>query len=223
MRGAEFGNGHKSMFETRMCDVLGICHVNRAAENQYGYTAAEAYGRTPTELLAEPKHALMADYLQERTALGDNCTGQFPIINKNGERFVIICADRPYRDEYGRQLGCICITSDSRPYQAGWTGCPTTTIACARHGRDSDQQPQQTSTPSNISSFVLKVKSKLKTGENYTDHDDSTLYQCEGSIPRVHIVPSPIEMVFSMDTKEHLCGKPMINSGDESENKIGIH
>ncbi|GKB41326.1 PAC motif-containing protein [Tanacetum coccineum] len=198
---------------------FGIIFWNQAAENLYGYTAAEAYGKCPTDLLVEPKHALMADYLQERIALGDNCSGEFPVRNKNGERFVIVCADRPYRDEYGRQLGAICISSDLRTYKAGLAVCPPTTIACARHGRDS-QQPQQTSTPSKISNFVFKVKSKLKTGENYTDHDDSTLNQSEGSIPRIHI--DPFEMLFSMDTEKHLCRKLMIGSGDESENKCAI-
>ncbi|PWA85218.1 PAC motif-containing protein [Artemisia annua] len=187
----------------------GIIFWNRAAENLYGYTAAEAYGKSPTELLVEQKYALMADYLQERTALGDITSGEFPAITKYGERFVVICADTPYRDEYGRQLGAICISSDSRPYKAGLTVCPPTTIACARHGRDS-HQTHQTSTASKMSNFVLKVKSKLKTGENYTDHNNSTSNQSEGGIPRVQIGPYPFEMLFSMDIEENLCGKPII-------------
>ncbi|KAL4560187.1 hypothetical protein LXL04_032336 [Taraxacum kok-saghyz] len=47
---------------------LQIIFWNRAAEKLYGYTAAEAYGKTPTELAVDRKYASLSDYLLERIA-----------------------------------------------------------------------------------------------------------------------------------------------------------
>ncbi|KAI3684019.1 hypothetical protein L1987_84541 [Smallanthus sonchifolius] len=41
---------------------------NRAAEEIYGLTAPEIFGKTPTEILVDPKDAVLAHYLLERTA-----------------------------------------------------------------------------------------------------------------------------------------------------------
>ncbi|PWA60770.1 PAC motif-containing protein [Artemisia annua] len=202
----------------------GIMFWNRAAEKLYGYTAAEAYGRTPIELLVDPKDALMAEFLLERAAHGENWAGEFPIINKHGKRFVVFCTNTAYRDEDSRLLGGICISGDSRSDQLikfGLKLYAPTPLASARHGLDY-QNPLQTSTASKISNFVSKVKSKIKTGENCTDHDNSFSDQSEGRNPRGHIGLSPFGVFFSIDTDERLCGKSMIDTGDESVNKSGF-
>lgn len=92
----------------------------------------------------EPKDAEMAEHLLERMAHGEHWSGAFPVIKKNGERFVGIFTGTPYHDEYSRQLATILVASDARPYQL---------YVDRQHGRDS-QQPQQSSTASKIFNFV---------------------------------------------------------------------
>nr|GEW98812.1 PAC motif-containing protein [Tanacetum cinerariifolium] len=118
---------------------------NRAAENLYGYTAAEAYGRTPTKLLTEPKDAPLAEHMLKRTVHGEYWCGEFPIINKSGERFVVLCANTPFLDDTGRLTEVIRILSDSRPFQ---------------EVKDTLSQ-------------AAKVDLKVKTGMNYTDRNTS--------------------------------------------------
>ncbi|GJV71396.1 PAC motif-containing protein, partial [Tanacetum coccineum] len=135
----------------------GIIFWNRAAEKLYGYTAVEAYGGTPIEILVDPKDTLMAKFLQERAAYGENWAGEFPIINKHGERFVVFCTNTPYCDEDSRLLGAICISSDAHTNQVvklGMIVCVPTPVISARHGHNY-QKPLQTSTASNISNFVF--------------------------------------------------------------------
>nr|XP_043619645.1 probable serine/threonine-protein kinase DDB_G0281745 [Erigeron canadensis] len=197
-----------------------IIFWNRGAESIYGYTAGEVMGRTPTELLAEPKDAAFSDFILKRTVNGESWFGEFPIKNKAGENFVVICANTPYRDEHRRLIGAMCLSSDSRPYQVMKVGELSVSVP---------QQPLQTSIISKISNLALKVKSKMKTGENYrnfdvaaSDNSDDSL-QSEGSTPRGHIAPSPFGVFFSMDTlEESYSRKPVINPVVESENKPGI-
>ncbi|XP_076941828.1 serine/threonine-protein kinase 52-like [Bidens hawaiensis] len=137
---------------------------NRVAEDIYGLTAAEVYGKTPTEILVDPKDAVMADYLLERTVSGEAWSGEFPVKNKKGETFVIMCTNTPYRDENGRLIGGICIFTDSRPYR---------------------QMHQKPSIASKISNLASKVKLKLLTTD---DEEDAA--QTEES-PRGHIGTYP--------------------------------
>lgn len=213
-----------------------IIYWNRMAENLYGYTAAEALGRMPIELIVEPQDYQLANAILQRTSKGENWSGHFPIRNKNGERFVIIATHTPFRDENGTLIGVICVSSDTRPYQeikqVGTISAPRR-IASAKLGLD-PQQPLQTAIASKISNLASKVsnkvKSKIKTGENFSeDHDGGSGdghysendvcapdHKDEGfssgaSTPRGDIPNSPFITKHSTD------------SGDENENKPGIH
>lgn len=181
---------------------LRIIFWNRAAEKLYGYTSAEAYGKTPTELVVESKDGSLSDYLLERTVNGETWSGEFPIKSKKGERFVIIATNSPFRNENRGLIGGMCVSSASSPYHV-------------RSHIDS-QQPLQTSIASKISNLVSisKVKMKMNMGDNYTDHEAST--------PRGHI-QSPFVDLFSKSTVEHFTRKLKIDSGYESENKSGIY
>ncbi|KAI3512377.1 hypothetical protein L1887_19692 [Cichorium endivia] len=184
---------------------LRVIFWNRAAEKLYGYTAAEAYGKTPTELVVEPKDASLSDYLLERTVRGETWSGEFPIKNKKGERFVIIATNSPIRNETIGLLGGMCVSSDASPYRARKP---------ARLGFDS-QQPQQTSIASKISNLASMVKEKMMTGDNYTHHEG------EASTPRGHIRP-PFGDFSSTNKDELFTRKLKIDYGDERENKPGI-
>ncbi|KAK9058911.1 hypothetical protein SSX86_023759 [Deinandra increscens subsp. villosa] len=89
---------------------------NRLAEEIYGVSAAEVFGKTPTEVLVDPKDAVLADYLLERTVSGESWSGEFPVRNKRGETFLILCTNTPFRDENGRSIGGICMFTESRHY-----------------------------------------------------------------------------------------------------------
>ncbi|XP_071690808.1 uncharacterized protein [Rutidosis leptorrhynchoides] len=203
-----------------------IIFWNRGAEHIYGYTAAEVLGSSPTEILAEPKFAHLSERILQRTVKGESWSGEFPIKNKSGERFVVICANTPYRDAHRRLIGAMCLSSDSRPYhvmKVGITVSSPTRTASRIHGFD-PQQSSSASITSKISNLALKVKSKIKKGENYTyneDQLDNTL-DSEGNTPRGHIDPSPFGVFFSMKTEDIFSKKLVIDSGDENENKPGI-
>ncbi|XP_024983240.1 protein kinase C alpha type-like [Cynara cardunculus var. scolymus] len=202
---------------------------SRTAENLYGFTPDEAYGKTPMELLVEPKDSILGGYILKRTFNGESWSGQFPIRNKRGERFMVIATNTPFRDENRRIIGGICVSSDARPYQVTEPGLSV--IASSRVGPDS-QQPLQPSVASKISNLASKVKLKMKKGEKYTDHEDLSYVgasdytdnslESEASTPRGHIAPSPFGVFCSAGTEEHLSGKLTIDSGDESENKPRI-
>ncbi|CAH1454630.1 unnamed protein product [Lactuca virosa] len=191
-----------------------IIFWSRGAENLYGFTPDEVYGKTPTKLLVEPKDASLCDDLLERSLKGETWTGEFPIKNKKGERFVVIATNTPFRDEIRGIIGGLCISSDSRPYHARKPAKP---------GFDSPQ-PLQISIASKISNLASKVKLKMKRRDNYTDHEggsDVVGDHSEASTPTGHI-QSPFGAYSSMATEEHLTKKLTIYYGHESENKPGI-
>ena len=103
----------------------------------------------------ELKDAKMAEHLLERMTHGEHWSGAFPVIKKNGERFVGIFTGTPYYDEYSRQLAIIFVCSDSRPYQL---------YVRRQHGLDS-QQLQQSSTASKIFNFVSNFDHFARTKE----------------------------------------------------------
>ncbi|KAL3508172.1 hypothetical protein ACH5RR_033554 [Cinchona calisaya] len=164
-----------------------IIYWNRSAENLYGYSAAEALGQDPVELLADAQDFAVADNIIERVGMGQSWTGQFPVKNKRGDRFVVVATNTPFYDDDGTLIGIICVSADSSPFQetkGGLSGAKQTEasssssrprmIASAKLGLD-PQQPLQFSIASKISNLASKVsskvKSKIRTGDNSTDHE----------------------------------------------------
>ncbi|KAL7595218.1 uncharacterized protein LOC111880996 [Lactuca sativa] len=208
-----------------------IIYWNRMAENLYGYTSSEALGKTAHELLVDSNDYTLAEAILQRTAKGESWSGQFPVKNKLGEKFIVMAANTPFRDENGTLIGVICVSSDTRPYQEmkplATISAPRR-IASAKLGLD-PQQPLQTAIASKISNLATKVsnkvKSKMKPGENFTDHEDSDHkedgYSSGASTPRGDLPQSPFAGGFS--SKDQITGKPLGDSGDEGENKPGIH
>ena len=105
-----------------ICYLFNVnsCHQfcrNRSAENLYGYSAAEALGKDVLELLVDPQDFGVAMDIIHRVQMGENWTGQFPIKDKMGRRFLIIATDTPLYDDNGSLIGIICVSSDPRPFQ----------------------------------------------------------------------------------------------------------
>lgn len=48
--------------------------------------------------------------------MGESWTGQFPVKNKMGDRFVVVATNTPFYDDDGSLVGVICVSSDSRPF-----------------------------------------------------------------------------------------------------------
>ncbi|CAN1826078.1 Serine/threonine-protein kinase EDR1 [Linum perenne] len=87
-------------------DLSGlITYWNRAAENLYGYTAAEALGQGVVELLVDPRDYTMAEDIFHRVTLGERWTGNFPLKNKSGNRFTIVATISPFYDEGSSLIG----------------------------------------------------------------------------------------------------------------------
>lgn len=90
---------------------------NRTAENLYGFPAAEALGKSPIELLCDPQDVGVAHNIVHRVSKGESWTGQFPVKNKNGERFTAVVTNTPFYDDDGTLVGIICVSNDMRPFQ----------------------------------------------------------------------------------------------------------
>lgn len=90
---------------------------NRSAERLYGYSAGEALGHNVVELLADAHHFNTATNITDRVAMGESWTGQFPVKNKHGERFLVVATNTPFYDDDGSLIGKICVSTDTRPFQ----------------------------------------------------------------------------------------------------------
>ncbi|CAI9267716.1 unnamed protein product [Lactuca saligna] len=94
-----------------------IIYRNQAWENLYGYSAEEIRGKGFLDLVVEPKDLHIANDILQQMLKGECWTGEFPIRNKRGERFVIIGSTKPLRDENGTIIGIISVSAAPRPYQ----------------------------------------------------------------------------------------------------------
>lgn len=139
---------------------------NRTAEQLYGYSAEEALGQDAVELLIDARDYAVANNIIQRVTMGDSWTGQLPVKNKRGDRFVVLASNTPFYDDDGSLVGIICVSSDSRPFQnikddfsgtryteAGLSFSRPRSIASAKLGLD-PQQPLQVAIASKISNLV---------------------------------------------------------------------
>lgn len=157
-------------FQYFICVGVIELYRNRTAERLYGYTAAEAHGRTPIDLLADPEdYAVGYSILNRTLTTGENWTGQFPVKTKRGERFEVICTNSPFYDDNGKLVGVICVSTDSKPFEgmrSAMTGgqhsegdssfSRTKRVASAKLGLD-PEQPLQVAIASKISNLVSVI------------------------------------------------------------------
>jgi hypothetical protein len=67
-------------------------------------------------VLVEPSEFDLASDIVNRVKMGECWTGQFPVKNKMGDRFVVVATNTPFYDDDGSLIGIICVSSDSRPF-----------------------------------------------------------------------------------------------------------
>ncbi|RZC57920.1 hypothetical protein C5167_005221 [Papaver somniferum] len=103
-------------FENKLKDPGVFYCRNRAAEDLYGYSASEAIGRDVLHLVAEEQVYKDGKEIVDRSAMGESWTGLFPVINKQGRRFLVIATNSPLYDDCGTLIGFIGVTCDSQPF-----------------------------------------------------------------------------------------------------------
>jgi len=86
------------------------------AEKVYGYSAAEALGENPINVIADDRDAAFAMNIARRCVRGESWTGEFPVKSKSGDRFSAVTTCSPFYDDDGALMGIICITSNTAPY-----------------------------------------------------------------------------------------------------------
>ncbi|MDQ1816621.1 EAL domain-containing protein [Massilia sp. CCM 9210] len=94
-------------------DVGGtILYWNPFAEKLYGWSAAEALGRNIIELVPADNSAERAAQIMARLQAGCSWSGEFLVRHRNGRTFPMHVTDSPIRDEQGRLVGVIGISTD---------------------------------------------------------------------------------------------------------------
>ncbi|KAL8490542.1 hypothetical protein ACS0TY_022531 [Phlomoides rotata] len=152
-----------------------ILYWNRSADNLYGYSAAEALGKDVIELLADPEDSDAISNIVHRVSRGESWTGQIPVKNKSGDRFLAVATNTPFYDDDGSLIGIICVSNDSRPFIEAQAAAASemsdsetsssfsrakTTVA-EKLGLD-QQQPIQAAIASKLSNLASKVSNKVK-------------------------------------------------------------
>ena len=104
-----------------------------------------------------------------RVIMGESWTGQFPVKNKKGEKFLAVVTNTPFYDDDGSLVGIICVSSDSQLFLEMRVPCsgvnnagsdsgsarPRTSIS-NKLGLDT-QQPLQVALASKITNLVSAV------------------------------------------------------------------
>ncbi|KAL0718033.1 hypothetical protein Bca4012_067355 [Brassica carinata] len=178
-----------------------IIFWNSMAEKLYGFSAAEALGKDPIDILVDDQDAEVAQNITRRCGCGESWTGEFPVKNKAGDRFSVVTTMSPFYDDDGSLIGIICITNDAALFQdprvsqaaktrgqegetsfsrvtnsvASKLGLDSKEAVVSKLGLDS-QQPIQVAIKSKISDLASKVgnkvRSKMQAGDNSAAHHE---------------------------------------------------
>ncbi|KAL0900743.1 hypothetical protein Bca101_084704 [Brassica carinata] len=154
---------------------MRIIFWNAMAEKLYGYSAAEALGQNPIDILADDRDAACAMNIARRCVRGESWTGEFPVKTKSGERFSAVTTCSPFYDDDGTLIGIICITSKTEHYmnprvslaklkgqEAETSSSPARNSFASKLGLDSEQ-PIQAAISSKISNLASKVSDKVRS------------------------------------------------------------
>ncbi|CAH8361548.1 unnamed protein product [Eruca vesicaria subsp. sativa] len=95
---------------------MRIIFWNAMAEKQFGYSAAEAVGQDPINVMVDDHDAAFAMNITQRCFNGESWTGEFPVRSKSGHKFSAVSTCSPFYDDDGSLIGIISITSKSASY-----------------------------------------------------------------------------------------------------------
>ncbi|QYF92982.1 EAL domain-containing protein [Massilia sp. PAMC28688] len=94
-------------------DLSGaILFWNQAAERQYGWAASEVLGRDIVSVVPATTSQAQATQIMERLQQGESWSGEFLVRHRSGRQMPVHVTDAPMRDERGRLMGVIGISTD---------------------------------------------------------------------------------------------------------------
>lgn len=113
----------KVRFQAHLLDVIGqaviatdlrggIIYWNHFAENLYGWSSEEAFGRDVLEIVAAPSAAGEAAKIMAELGQGRTWTGEFLVRRRDGTTFTAMVTDSPVYDQEGRIIGIIGVSFD---------------------------------------------------------------------------------------------------------------
>ncbi|XP_071719603.1 uncharacterized protein [Rutidosis leptorrhynchoides] len=191
-----------------------IIYWNQTAQNLFGYPVGEAIGRTAPDLIIEPNYAELATLIIKRAAIGESWSGEFPVRNRNWERFTVFTTLTPSRDENGIISGVLCVCTDARAFRD--LRPRSNKFSSAKFGFD-PQQPLHTAIVSKISDLASKVKSRMKTGGNKLDNGDLN------GVNHHSDVADFVHKHDAFSTGDHFTENGTTDSNGVSENRPAIH
>ncbi|KAG5381792.1 hypothetical protein IGI04_033262 [Brassica rapa subsp. trilocularis] len=177
-----------------------IIFWNAMAEKLYGFSAAEALGKDPIDILVDNQDAAVAQNITRRCGCGESWTGEFPVKNKAGDRFSVVTTMSPFYDDDGSLIGIICITNDAALFQdprvsqaktrgheegtsfsrvASKLGLDSKEAVASKLGLDS-QQPIQVAIKSKISDLMQagdNSAAHLEGGSGDSHHSDQGFFE----------------------------------------------
>ncbi len=89
-----------------------VTHWNAHATTLYGWTPAEALGRSAEMLIAGPADVGPGRAIFDRVAAGEVWAGEFPVRRKDGASFPAYVTDSAIRDEVGQLAGVVAVSVD---------------------------------------------------------------------------------------------------------------
>ena len=92
-----------------------VVYWDRAAEELYGWTAAEAVGRDVVEMIPAAPSREQADSIMARIREGKGWSGRFMVRGKDGIPFWASVRNTPLRDENGEIIGVIGMSEPADP------------------------------------------------------------------------------------------------------------
>ncbi|MCA9557299.1 MAG: PAS domain S-box protein, partial [Myxococcales bacterium] len=115
-------------FQARLLDSVGqaliatdldgaVLYWNAAAERLYGWSAAEAVGRSIVDLTTPAPAVEQAEAIMARLARGETWSGEFGVRHRDGREFLALVTNAPFYDANGRLAGIIGASSDVTPFR----------------------------------------------------------------------------------------------------------
>ncbi|CAN6809584.1 unnamed protein product [Brassica oleracea] len=223
---------------------MRIIFWNAMAEKQFRYTAEEAVGQNPINVMVDDQDAAFAMNIAQRCFNGESWTGEFPVRSKSGHRFSAVTTCSPFYDDAGSLVGIISLTSKSAPYlhpiislaklkaKQGETNLTPVSSFVSKRGLDSkgavlsklgldSHQPIQAAIASKMSDLACKVSNKVMSkmlagdfGAALSEQRDDAL-SSGASIQSGNFIYAPFG-VFSCDERKHKSHKNFESDSSDS-------
>jgi PAS domain S-box-containing protein len=186
-------------FQAHLLDAVGqavivtdpegrVIYWNRYAERLYGWSAAEATGRSILDLVVAPESAGRAAEIMGRMLTGEGWSGEFVVRRRDGTTFPALVTDTPVFDDRGTLEAVIGVSSDiSERKRAEEMARFLADASAALAGLVDEESTLQTVARLTVPAFA--------------DWCAVDLRQADGSLRRVavaHVDPSKVELAHEV-------------------------